>query len=281
MHLRQKQSCAIILGFAISAGAGIGHAGPGKSPQSDDNPFISSKSHATNPKVYGKTYGEWAAEWWKWAASFPADMNPIGDETGELCDMGQSGPVWFLAGTFGATDVERDCTIPPGKAIFYPIVNAAWVDAPGDEVFSDDEVRWIVSALIGDTWCQLSSTLDTFDTPNLGEVAAPVTALGRPIVRAQSPKDSVYLPEDNIFDDPENDVDIPGGLNNRLIAEGHWVMLPPLTPGDHVLKLHGAVCAPALDESVDPPTPIFDENGEQLIEKTFETEVTYFLSVGP
>jgi len=259
MHLRPKQSCAIIVGFAISAGAGIGHAGPGKSPQSDDNPFISSKSHATNPKVYGKTYGEWAAEWWKWAASFPADMNPIGDETGELCDMGQSGPVWFLAGTFGATGVERDCTIPPGKAIFYPLINVTWVDAPGDEILSDDEVRWIVATMTGagDLACQLSSTLDTFDTPNFGEVAAPVTALGRPIVRAQSPKDSVYLPEGNIFG-------LPAGVNDRLIAEGYWVMLPPLKRGDHVLNLHGAECA---------------EN-DGAIQKTFETEVTYYLNVG-
>lgn len=262
MHLRQKQSCFIILGFAISTVAGIGHAAPGKSPQSDDSPFISSKSHATNAKVYGKTYGEWAAEWWKWAASFPVDINPIGDETGELCDMGQSGPVWFLAGTFGATGVERDCAIPAGKAILYPLINVTWVDAPGDEDnYSDDDVRYIVSAFTGagDLACQLSSTLDTLETWNFGEVPAPVTALGRPIVRAQSPKDSIDLPEDNIFG-------VPAGVNDRLVAEGYWVMLPPLTQGEHVLNLHGAQCS---------------ENEDGTIEKVFETEVTYYLNVRP
>ena len=261
MHFRQKQSGSIILGFALSIVGGIGHAAPGQSPQSDDSPFISSQSHATNPKIYGKTYGEWAAEWWKWALSFPADINPIADETGELCDMGQSGPVWFLAGTFGLTGVERECTIPAGKAIFYPLINITWVDAPGDEQYSDDDVRYILSAFTGsgDLACQLSSTLNTLDTWIFGEVPAPVTALGRPIVRAQSPKDSVYLPEGNIFG-------LPAGVNDRLIAEGYWVMLPPLSPGEHVLNMNGAECS---------------ENGDGTIVKTFETGVTYYLNVGP
>ena len=161
----------------------------------------------------------------------------------------------------------------PVKAIFYPLINVTWADEPGDEeIYSDDDVRWIVSSFTGagDLGCQLTSTLDTLDT-QFGEVPAPVTALGRPIVRAQSPKFSTFLPEGNIFGlDP--------GVNERLIAEGYWVMLPPLTPGEHVLNLHAAQCEPAVDESGD---PIVDENGEQLIEKTFETEVTYYLNVGP
>lgn len=270
MKNRLKKSCAIVLGLAVSTAAGIGQAGPGQSPQSKNSPFISSQSHSTNAKVYGKTYGEWAAEWWKWALSFPADTNPILDDTGEFCDLGQSGPVWFLAGTFGATGVERDCAIPPGKAIFYPLINVTWVDAPGDEetppdaeIYSDDDVRFIVSSFTGagNLGCQLTSTLDTLET-QFGEVPAPVTALGRPIVRAQSPKFSTFLPEGNVFGlDP--------GVNERLIAEGYWVMLPPLMPGEHVLNMHGAQCE------------IVDENGEQLIEKTFETEVTYYLNVGP
>ena len=34
----------------------------------------------------------------------------------------QSGPVWFLAGTFGGK-AERTCTIPSGKAILFPPIN--------------------------------------------------------------------------------------------------------------------------------------------------------------
>ena len=148
------------------------------------------------------------------------------------------------------------------------MINVTWVDALGDEEnYSDDDVRWIVSSFTGagDLGCQLTSTLDTLDT-QFGEVPAPVTALGRPIVRAQSPKVSAYLPEDNIFTDPDNGNIVPGGVNDRLIAEGYWVMLPPLTRGEHDLNLHGAQCS---------------ENDDGTIEKPFETEVTYYLHVGP
>src|SRR5213083_1086403 len=70
---------------------------------------------------HGLTYAEWGAAWWQWVLSIPFAQNPIFDSTGEDCDVGQSGPVWFLAGTSGSTAV-RSCTIPAGKSIFFPIV---------------------------------------------------------------------------------------------------------------------------------------------------------------
>ena len=49
---------------------------------------------------FGKTYGEWSNAWWQWAYSIPAPNNPVLDTTGANCDVGQSGQVWFLAGSF-------------------------------------------------------------------------------------------------------------------------------------------------------------------------------------
>src|SRR5688572_18335543 len=79
------------------------------------------KGNAGNPGVlppqshpYGKSYGEWAAKWWQWVMSIPADRNPLTDTTGEFADESQSGPVWFAAGTFG-NSAERSYTIPKGK----------------------------------------------------------------------------------------------------------------------------------------------------------------------
>jgi hypothetical protein len=45
--------------------------------------------------------------------------------------MGQDGPVWFLAGTPGGP-VTRDCTIPEGKQLYFPLVNT-WVTWRGRE----------------------------------------------------------------------------------------------------------------------------------------------------
>lgn len=62
-------------------------------------------------KPYGLTYGEWTAKWWQWTLSTPKDVNPGGDTTGKNCALKQSGPVWFLSGTFGGS-ATRVCTIP-------------------------------------------------------------------------------------------------------------------------------------------------------------------------
>src|SRR5262245_28159783 len=61
-----------------------------------------------NPRIfppqsipYGKSYGEWSAAWWRWAAAFPVNSNPLLDQTGANAALGQSNSVWFLAGNTG------------------------------------------------------------------------------------------------------------------------------------------------------------------------------------
>ena len=46
-----------------------------------------------------KTYADLGSEWWQWALQAPAADNPLLDEDGSNCRVGQQGPVWFLAGT--------------------------------------------------------------------------------------------------------------------------------------------------------------------------------------
>src|SRR5882762_10280616 len=70
------------------------------------------------------SYGEWGAQWWHWAYSFPVAQFPP-SQSGEVdCSLGQSGPVWFLAGTTGQGPVTRECSdgIPQDKALFFPII---------------------------------------------------------------------------------------------------------------------------------------------------------------
>ena len=72
-----------------------------------------------NPRIipphaspYGKSYGAWSGLWWAWAFSIPAGVNPILDPTGENCDEGELGKVWFLAGSFSSEPTTRSCTVP-------------------------------------------------------------------------------------------------------------------------------------------------------------------------
>jgi hypothetical protein len=212
-------------------------------------------------KVYGKTYGEWAAEWVRWSEAGPADENAITDTSGEFCAANQpKKDVWFLAGTFGGL-VERTCTIPKDRALFYPLFESPWIDCPGtpDEDLSDAQVRFIVAGQI-DAACQLTSTLD----------GVAISSLRVLIVRAQSRRFRTVLPDNpaiaGVCDPP-----LVGGKTGRRIVDGYWVMLPPLSPGKHTLTLHGAMCAfPDPEDKSVPPDP---QRGRII----FENGVTYHL----
>ena len=203
--------------------------------------------HKGQPNIYGETYGEWSAKWWQWAYAGPDGENAVQDKTGEFCAVNQpTGKVWFLAGSFGLTGVERTCTIPPNRALFYPLVTTLWTDCPGtsDEDLTDAQVRGILTFFAegGDPACQLTSTLD----------GASISSLQILTVRTQSPKFTSILPENNIVSGCASP--LPPGKTGRQIAEGYWVMLPPLSPGEHVLTLHGAGCDAATGD-------VFFENG--------------------
>jgi hypothetical protein len=199
------------------------------------------------PTIYGKTYGEWSATWFQWAYAGPEGANAVEDETGELCAVHQpQGKVWFLAGSFGLPSVQRTCTIPPNRALLYPLINISWTDCPGtpDEDLTDAQVRdLLATSAAGDLACQLTSTLD----------GAAISSLQILTVRTQSPNFTTILPEDSVITGscvPP----LPPGQTGRQIAEGYWVMLPPLSPGTHTLTLHGAGCDAATGD-------VFFENG--------------------
>src|SRR5262245_25468283 len=66
-------------------------------------------------KPHGMSYGAWSAAWWQWLYALPVHdstgqlLNPAafpfepGPPTPVNCTAGQTGHVWFLAGTFAAT----------------------------------------------------------------------------------------------------------------------------------------------------------------------------------
>jgi hypothetical protein len=74
-------------------------------------------------KVAGRAQEDWSRSWWQWAGSFERSGSPVADKTGERCHLKQSGPVWFLAGTYGTRRTIRSCTVPAGKHLFFPLIN--------------------------------------------------------------------------------------------------------------------------------------------------------------
>src|SRR5688500_6634401 len=84
------------------------------------------------PTRHGLTYGEWSARWWQWVISIPSQRNPVKAEGRLNCGIAQSGPVFFLAGSAPplTPPVVRECTVPAGKDLFYPLVNLSLFNDP-------------------------------------------------------------------------------------------------------------------------------------------------------
>ena len=83
---------------------------------------------APSQPIAGASQEEWSKRWWRWALSFDDDDSPVTDPDGSQCAAGQSGPVWFLAGTYGTARTIRSCHVPAGKTLFFPLVNELAVE---------------------------------------------------------------------------------------------------------------------------------------------------------
>jgi len=241
-------SCAAVLTLPTPALAGDGN---------QDNPGVIPPQASPN----GHTYGEWGAMWWEWALGLPPDQNPVLDPTGDLASAGQRGEVWFLAGTFGGPG-DRTVTLPPGKKLFFPIVNwVAW--EPDDDetarliaehlgldpnTLTEAEVLRILAAWLTDRSTPLSCTVDGVPVANLENY------------RAASPDFAFTMDDDlaALFG-------VPGGLKTPAVADGYWIMLKPLPAGAHTVEFHGVV-----DISV--------ANGDPF-DQSFTVDVVYHLTV--
>ncbi len=180
-------------------------------------------------KPYGLTYGEWSAKWWQWALSIPADTSPLQDKTGENCDVNQSGPVWFLAGTTGGP-AERTCVVPAGRAIFFPIVNGYGSFAENPLIKTESELRALGKSSF-DQVKIVEATVDGVKLENLENY------------RVQSPLFNFTYPKNNIGGVP------PGP--SQAIADGYWVMLHPLSAGEeHTIHFRGGIVDPTATSNI-------------------------------
>ena len=185
--------------------------------------------------AYGKNYAQWSAAWAQWAFSIPKPINPMLDSTGVYAGSGQSGKVFFLAGTMGGTAV-RSITIPTDTPLFFPIVNTTWLNTPeyGDPVWSPVQEAYARSFIADyiNTTNHLTLKIDEHSVRNLYDFRSKSTA-----AKCNIPP----LANDNVFG-----VDL---INNPYdcVADGYWVLLRPLSAGLHKIHFTGAASGFSLD----------------------------------
>jgi hypothetical protein len=217
-----RKTISIVAVFAILFGSVLVHAKRNKNPRV-------LPIHST---PHGLTYGEWAGAWWTWAVGIPGAMNPILDTTGEFGDIDQGGSVWFLAGTFGVT-AERTITVPPGKSLFFPLANSLWW-APDDlptaefvvevflgldpDDFTDEELIALTAIWqVSFDELEMTCTVDGVALSDLEDYFA--VSPGFPIA------------DTDLLDD----LGAPIAEDNLAVGAGYWVMLAPLSHGEHTI----------------------------------------------
>ena len=205
----------------------------------------------------GGTYADWGGRWWAWALGLPASQAPYAVDT--CTTAGQpTEPVFFLAGTGGMGAATRSCTIPPGRALFFPLVNgttwACWEGEPGGGGGCPENSEATLRSQLEATWSELPSTVRVvLDGVNvdLGAIADLRGASGRIDFAGPATPDA---PADNYCMTPLPDVAAACGETvgapRWLLSDGYWAMLRPLSPGAHTLRIYGATHAGAPDEFV-------------------------------
>jgi hypothetical protein len=211
---------------------------------------------------FGKSWEKWAAVWCNWMLSIPKQKNPSIDETGEYCSMNQNDEhVWFLTGTFGNNvPVNRNCTIPAGKAIFFPILEKEDSLAEDSDLKTESELlkrsRDATNRLI-----HMEATIDGQNVEHLENY------------RVQSEAFNLTFPEDNVYN-------VQPGLT-RSICDGYWIFIKPLQIGKHDIYFLGetSLCeAHTLTQlrNGEVHRPIWQHINEKL---TFKLEVSYDLTI--
>ena len=169
------------------------------------------------------TYGQGSNAWWQWAYSIPVPNNPVLDTTGANCSVGQSGNVWFLAGTFNSGEtITRTCTVPHGKALFVPIFN------------SENDNIGVTPPLTAD---QLRAALNQFfdccvDPSTFSAVVdgVAIQQLGNYRAGPHNPVFSFTLPVNNVYPGTP-----PAGTYSPVVSDGYYLMLAPLSTGTHTI----------------------------------------------
>lgn len=193
--------------------------------------------------VDGRSFADWSAAWWQWAFAIPVSVHPLvsGD-----CSVGQSGPVWFLGGSFATSNTAvRNCTIPAGKYLYFPVLNGE--DSQVEESLGNGcAVPVFGDTIVGLRKCAQSYEDGVFVNAEVDGAAIPhLTERSR----VQSTVFGFTLPDDNVIKMWTGNAGYVAGTYYPAVDDGYYVMLSPLPAGNHVIHFHGS--APAANFTLD------------------------------
>jgi hypothetical protein len=210
---------------ATTLGASVAGA---QSPDPSPSPATGTIAGATlwppGSDPLGVPYEEWAARWWTWVGTVPADRDP---GTTDDCQVNQSGPVFFIPHTWPGMTHETTCVVRSDQAIL----------ATGGGAYCDLASGW------GENEAELRACIDA-DMDVFSNVSVSVDGEAVPDIDRYwviSPMHDVTFPEGNAFEIE------PG--TTQAVAAGWFVMISDLEPGTHEIVVHDDVDIPDDDEA--------------------------------
>jgi hypothetical protein len=142
--------------------------------------------------------------------------------------------VWFLGGSFVSNTEVRSCTVPAGKALFFPILNGEDSDVEesfnngcSDPTFGSTIVGLRKCATAGQEGLSVSAEIDGHSVRDIAQR-----------FRVQSPEFSFTLPDDNWLKATTGNPYAAGTYMS--VGDGYYLMLSPLHPGNHSIHFHGS-----------------------------------------
>ncbi|MGI8992576.1 MAG: hypothetical protein ACR2I2_23715 [Bryobacteraceae bacterium] len=185
----------------------------------------------SRPASLAPTQAEWSARWWQWAFT----TNDNVDLTGANCGVGQSGQVFFLAGAPVTTAVNRSCTVPANKILFFPLINSECSNVEPPPFHGNNEAQLRACAKAAMDGVNLSTLRLTIDGVPIGHLGS---------LRTQSPLYAVTVGGtcnyDPNFCPNGNQLGVPPGTSLFSVSDGFWVMMQ-LSSGMHVIHFEAAV----------------------------------------
>ena len=180
-----------------------------------------------NSRVQGLTYGEWSAKWWQGLLSIPAPQNPAFGAPWTDCFFERVGNIGLGVAFFSPSGTFT-CEMPSGMMLFIPVVTTecSTLEPPPFYGGNEEELRACASGFI---LSDLQASIDGITIQNLSDYIV------------TSPLFEFTVPEDNILG-----VDAGTG---QSVAHGAWLMLKPLTPGEHTIYVHSSL--PDFDVTFD------------------------------
>lgn len=165
----------------------------------------------------------------RWIYSMPLGVSGLLDGTDAHCGVNQDGPLWYLIAPLG-DDVQRSCTMPAGRAILAPLVMSTAdypCPVPGFEPAAGQSLD---DFLLG----TIAEGIDSFHTVS-------ATLNGRPLkVRRITTRSFAFV---GAADWSAADICVTGAAQ-PVLADGWYVAIDPLPPGDHELRLQSSSSIP-------------------------------------